>query len=47
MDDMQKDFSPAADADSIDDMADVKTDFELKWNAMGQEVHHLCVAVRP
>lgn len=31
----------------IDDMADVKTDFELKWNAMGQEVHHLCVAVRP
>lgn len=32
--------------DGIDDMADVKTDFELKWNAMGQEVHHICYRVK-
>lgn len=27
--------------DGNDDMADVKTDFELRWNAMGTGVHHI------
>ncbi|MCQ2396240.1 MAG: methyltransferase domain-containing protein [Lentisphaeria bacterium] len=33
-------------SDGIADMADVKTDFELKWNALGQEVHHICYRVK-
>ena len=37
-------YEPAP--DGIEDMADVKTDFELKWNAMGQEVHHICYRVK-
>ena len=27
--------------EGIADMADVKTDFELRWNALGMEVHHI------
>lgn len=37
-------YEPAP--EGIADMADVKTDFELKWNAMGQEVHHICYRVK-
>lgn len=37
-------YEPAPDGN--DDMKDVKTDFELKWNAQGQEVHHICFRVK-
>ncbi|NMA45935.1 MAG: methyltransferase domain-containing protein [Lentisphaerae bacterium] len=31
--------------EGIDDIRDLKTDFELQWNAMGKEVRHLCYRV--
>jgi len=38
-------YEPAPEA--IADVADIKTDFELKWNAMGQHVQHISFRVRP
>ena len=32
--------------EGIADVADLKTDFELKWNAMGQEVRHIAFRVK-
>jgi tRNA (guanine-N7-)-methyltransferase len=31
-----------ADRDAVKDIADLKTDFELQWNAMDKQVNHLC-----
>lgn len=31
--------------EGIADVCDIKTDFELQWNAMGKEVNHLCYRV--
>ena len=37
---LQELYEPAP--QGIQDMADVKTDFELHWNAQGKEVRHVC-----
>ena len=37
-------YEPAP--EGMEDMRDMKTDFELRWNACGQEVHHLCYRIR-
>ncbi len=37
-------YEPCPDGNA--DMADVKTDFELHWNARGTEVRHVCFRVR-
>ena len=41
---LQELYEPAP--QGIQDMADVKTDFELHWNAQGKEVRHVCYRVR-
>ena len=37
-------YEPAT--EGLEDIRDVKTDFELRWNAAGKEVHHLCYRLK-